>query len=174
MKDRAKELRKLKGVGETLSRRFVEAGLDDFAKIVAAGRDGVAGIRGVNPRVVDAILAQAVEMTEQAGEERAARVEGLRQQASGLKGRLQELALGLRDRFMEEAAGPAGKRVEKELLKTVTSLERVEKKLERRTKKAAKGLAKAEKQLELLADAGLKRVGRGLKKARKSLKRVYA
>ena len=41
MKDGMKELQKLKGVGEVLSRRFVEAGYDTFAKIAIAnpGRD---------------------------------------------------------------------------------------------------------------------------------------
>ena len=40
--------------------------------------------------------------------------------------------------------------------------------------KPGTGLVKAKTRLAGLADAGLKQVGRGLKKARKSLKRVYA
>jgi hypothetical protein len=59
-------------------------------------------------------------------------------------------------------------------MKVITSLEKVEGKLEGRLKKAGKGVAKAEKRLESLTSAGLKGIGKGLKKARKSLKMVFA
>jgi hypothetical protein len=71
-------------------------------------------------------------------------------------------------------AGRTGKKAEKEILKVIASLEKVEGILEKRVKRAGKGLCKAEKRLEGLADAGLTGVGRGLKKARKSLKRVLS
>jgi hypothetical protein len=101
-------------------------------------------------------------------------VEELKRQAASLKEQVQDIALGVRDRFKEEVAGKGGKKVEKGILKVITSLEKVEGKLESRVKKAGKGLAKAKKRLEGLADAGFNRVGKGLKKARKSLKRVFA
>ena len=50
MKQRMRELQKLKGVGEVLSRRFVEAGYDTFAKIAAAGEEGLKKIQGLNPQ----------------------------------------------------------------------------------------------------------------------------
>jgi Helix-hairpin-helix domain len=174
MKAETKELLKLKGVGEVLSRRFVEAGYDTYAKIAAAGVDGLTKIQGVNPRMVRSIVAQAGELAGEAHKSRAEKIGELKQQAASLKGLVQEIALGVRDRFKEEVSGKVGKKVEKELLKVISSLERVEGKLETKVKKAGKGLAKAEKRLAALADAGLKGVGKGLKKARKSLKRVYA
>jgi Holliday junction resolvasome RuvABC DNA-binding subunit len=169
-----KELQKLKGIGEVLARRLVEAGYDTFAKVAAAGEDGLKKISGINPRMLQAIVTQAGELAGEAGKSRTRKVEELKQQASSLKEQVQGVALNVRDRFREEVAGKAGKKVEREILKVIASLEKVEGKLETKAKKAGKGLVKAEKRLAGLADAGLKRVGRGLKKARKSLKRVYA
>ena len=174
MKADLKELQKLRGVGEIVSRRLVEAGYDTFAKVAAAGEDGLKKIQGINPRMVRSIIAQAGEMAGDAHKGRAEKIGELKQRAASLKEQVQEIALGVRDRFKEEVAGKVGKKVEKELVKVISSLERVEGKLETKVKKAGKGLAKAEKRLGALADAGLKGVGKGLKKARKSLKRVYA
>jgi recombinational DNA repair ATPase RecF len=174
MKEAAKELQKLKGIGEVLARRLVEAGHDTFAKVAAAGEEGLKKIAGINPRMLPAIVTQASELAVEAGKSRAHKVEELKQQASSLKEQVQGVALNLRDRFKDEVAGKAGKKVEKEILKVIASLEKVERKLGARAKKAGKGLKKAEKRLASLADAGLKQVGIGLKKARKSLKRIYA
>lgn len=172
MKKATKELQKLKGIGEVLAQRMVEAGYDTFAKVAAAGEEGLKQVRGINPRMLQAILTQAGELAGETGKSRARKVEELKQRASSLKEQVQGVALSVRDRFRDD--GKAGKKVEKEILKVIASLEKVEGKLETRAKKAGKGLVKAEKRLSGLADSGLKRVGRGLKKARKSLKRVYA
>ena len=56
----------------------------------------------------------------------------------------------------------------------MAALERVEGKIGKRVKRAGKGLAKAEARLAGLAEQGAKGVGKGLKKARKSLKRVLS
>jgi hypothetical protein len=174
MKRAEKELQKLKGVGEILSRRFAEAGYDTFAKVAAAGAEGIRKVPGINPRLAQSIVDQAGELAADAEKGRARKVEELKQRALSLKEQVQGIALGVRDRFKEEVAGKAGKKVEKELLKVITSLEKVEGKLESKVKRAGKGLTKAEKRLEGIADAGLKGVGKGLKKARKSLKRIFA
>jgi phage host-nuclease inhibitor protein Gam len=128
----------------------------------------------VNPRLLKSIVTQAGELAGEVEKSSAKKVEELKQQATSLKERVQELALGVRDRFRDEVAGKTGKKVEKEILKVITSLEKVEGIMVTRVKKAGKGLAKAEKRLMALADSGLKGVGKGLKKARKSLKRVFA
>ena len=168
------ELQKLKGVGEVLSRRLVEAGLDTPAKVAAAGEDGLRGIPGLNPHLIPSIVTQAAEMADEAGKGRAVKVEELRQRVNALKEGVQAIALDARDRFGEEIAGKAGRKAEKLILKLIASLEKVEGKLESRVKSAGKGVTKAEKRLAPLADADLAGVGKGLKKARKSLKRVYA
>ncbi|MCM2356916.1 MAG: helix-hairpin-helix domain-containing protein [Geobacteraceae bacterium] len=174
MERAVKELQKLKGIGEVLARRLVEAGYDTFSKVAAAGEEGLKKVPGVNPRLFQSILTQAGELAGESEKGRARKVEELKLRAASLKEQVQGVALSVRDRFREEVAGKAGKKVEKEILKVIASLEKVEGKLEARVKKAGKGLVKAEKRLAGLADAGLKGVGKGLKKARKSLKRVYA
>jgi hypothetical protein len=173
MKTELKELQTLKGVGEVLSRRFIEAGYDTFAKIVAAGEDELKKIRGLNPRIVQSIIAQAGEM---AGEERKSKeqiIGELKAQVASLKCQVQAIALCVRDRYIDEVAGKTGKKMELELVKIVSSLEKAEGKLGNKVKKAGKGLAKAEKRLAVLTGSGLKGVEKGLKKARKSLKRIY-
>ncbi|ABQ26820.1 helix-hairpin-helix domain-containing protein [Geotalea uraniireducens] len=174
MKKKLSELQKLRGVGEVLSGRLVEAGYDTFAKVAAAGEDGLKKIPGINPRLVTSIVEQAGQLVGEAQTTRAQKVENLKRSAAILKEQVQGVALRVRDSFAQEAVGKTGRKVEKEILKVISSLEKVEGKLDTRVKKAGKGLAKAEKRLAALADAGLADIGRGLKKARKSLKRVLA
>src|SRR5512134_11561 len=45
-----KELQQIKGVGEVVAQRLVEAGFDSFAKVAEAGEEGLRNIRGINPR----------------------------------------------------------------------------------------------------------------------------
>ncbi|HLO25764.1 MAG TPA: helix-hairpin-helix domain-containing protein [Geobacteraceae bacterium] len=174
MKQQMKELQKLKGVGTVLAQRLVAAGLDTFAKIAAAGEEGLKKIQGLNPRMIQPILTQAGEMIGEAQKSKAEKVAELKQKTDALKVQVQEIALSIRDRFKEEVVGKAGRKLEKEIVKVISSLEKVEGQLESKVKKAGKGLVKAEKRLADLADAKLKGIGKGLKKARKSLKRVYS
>jgi len=174
MRQGPKELQKLKGVGDVLSRRFVEAGYDSCAKVAAAGEEGLKKIKGLNSRMIQPILAQAAEMIGEARKTRADKVQELKQKTDALKVQLQEIALDVRDRFKDEIAGKLGRKLEKDIVKVLSSLESVEGKLESKVKKAGKGLAKAEKRLEALTGAKLEGIGKGLRKARKSLKRVYS
>jgi len=174
MKQGIKELQKLKAVGEILSRRLVAAGYDTFAKIAAAGEEGLKNVQGVNPRLFRSILTQAGELANEVEKGHAKMAAELKQRSSALKEQVLGIAHSVRDRFQEQAAGKAGKKTEKEILKVIASLEKVEEKMGTRVKKAGKGLVKAEKRLEGLADAGLKEVGKGLKKARRSLRKMFA
>jgi len=174
MKKKLTELQKLKGVGDVLAKRLVAAGLETFEKIAAAGEEGLKKVSGLNPRMASSIAAQAGEMASDEGKSREERVAILKNKATALKEQIQGIALSVKDRFKEEVAAKNGRKVEKEIMKVINSLEKVERKLETRTKKAGKGLTKAEKRLSGLADAGLKGIGKGLKKARKSLRRVTA
>jgi predicted flap endonuclease-1-like 5' DNA nuclease len=63
MKDQMKELQKLKGVGEVLARRLVEASYNTIAKVAAAEQKGLERIEGMNPQKVRAIVTQARQMT---------------------------------------------------------------------------------------------------------------
>jgi uncharacterized coiled-coil DUF342 family protein len=172
MKKSIQDLQKLKGVGAVLSQRLVAAGLDTFAKVAAAGEEALRKIPGMNPRMVQSVVAQAGELAGDADKGRARKVEELKQHAATLKERIQQLAIDVREKFETEVSGKLGKRVEKDLLKAISSLEKVEATMGTKVKKAGKALVKAEQRLEGLCDSGLKGVGKGLKKARKALKRV--
>jgi predicted flap endonuclease-1-like 5' DNA nuclease len=66
MKEQTKELQKLKGIGEVLSRRLVESSYDTIAKVAAAEKKGLERIVGMNPQKVQSIVTQARKMTGEA------------------------------------------------------------------------------------------------------------
>ena len=63
MKNEMKELQKLKGIGEVLARRLVEASYDTIAKVAAAEGKGLEKIAAMNPQKARNIATQARMMT---------------------------------------------------------------------------------------------------------------
>ena len=63
MNTEMKELQKLKGIGEVLSRRLVESSYDTIAKVAAAEKKGLERIAGMNPQKLRSIVTQARQMT---------------------------------------------------------------------------------------------------------------
>ena len=70
MKEQMKELQKLKGIGEVLSRRLVESSYDTIAKIAAAEKKGLERIVGMNAQKVQSIVTQARKMMGEAEKSR--------------------------------------------------------------------------------------------------------
>jgi predicted flap endonuclease-1-like 5' DNA nuclease len=70
MKHEAKQLKKLRGIGEVLARRFFEAGYDTVAKVASADVEDLKKIPGVNPRMLQHIVAQASMLSEEAPKSR--------------------------------------------------------------------------------------------------------
>jgi len=66
MKNQIKELQKLKGIGEILSRRLVESSYDTIAKVAAAEIKGLERIAGMNPHKAGAIVTQARKIMSEA------------------------------------------------------------------------------------------------------------
>ena len=66
MKNEMKELQKLKGIGEVLSRRLVESSYGTIAKVAGAEEKGLEKIAGMNPEKVRSIVTQARKMTGEA------------------------------------------------------------------------------------------------------------
>ncbi len=66
MKNEMKELQKLKGVGEVLSRRLIAASYNSIAKVAAAEERVLESIQGVNPKMARSIITQARELTAEA------------------------------------------------------------------------------------------------------------
>jgi hypothetical protein len=174
MKKSLKELQKIRGIGEVLARRLVAAGHDTYEKLHALGEEGLRGVKGIKPGAVDSILSQAAELAESKGKERARRVEELRAAATTLRGQVEEIARSVKDRFADEVRGQGGRKLEKQVARIMTSFDRVEGKLEKRAKRAAKGLAKAEARLVGLVEGNVKEVEKGIRRTRKSLKRILA
>jgi len=70
MKEQMKELQKLKGIGEVLSRRLVESSYDTISKVAGAEKKGLERIVGMNPQKVRDIITQARKMTGEAEKNR--------------------------------------------------------------------------------------------------------
>lgn len=66
MNEQLKDLQKLKGIGEILSQRLVDASYDTIAKVAAAGEKGLERIPGMTPKKVRAIVSEARKMTGEA------------------------------------------------------------------------------------------------------------
>ena len=70
MKEQMKELQKLKGIGEVLSRRLIESSYDTIGKVAGAERRGLERIAEMNPQKVRDIITQARKMTGEAEKSR--------------------------------------------------------------------------------------------------------
>jgi predicted flap endonuclease-1-like 5' DNA nuclease len=66
MKEQMKELQKLTGIGEVLSKRLVEASYDTIAKVAAAEKRGLERVAGINQKKLHSIVTQARMMTGEA------------------------------------------------------------------------------------------------------------
>ena len=66
MNNKMKELKKLDGIGEVLSRRLIEASYDTIAKVASAEEKGLARIVGMNPQKLRSIVTQARKITGEA------------------------------------------------------------------------------------------------------------
>jgi NAD-dependent DNA ligase len=173
MKKTMKELQKIKGIGEILTKRLIKAGYNSFEAIVAAGEEGLKKIKGVNPQVIPSILEQATALAAEYNAERARKVAEIKA-AAAIRQQVEGISKAIKNRPGFELQGKVGSKIQTQLSKMLTALERVEGSLEKRVKRAGKKLAKAGKCLaELSADTGIKGIGSSLKKARKSLKGIY-
>ena len=70
MKEKMKELQKLKGIGDVLSRRLVESSYDTIGKVAGAEKKGLERIAGMSPQKVRDIVTQARKMMGKAEKSR--------------------------------------------------------------------------------------------------------
>jgi hypothetical protein len=168
----AADLEQLKGVGKVLAKRLYDAGFDSFAKIAQAGEEGLKKVRGVSPRYLGSILEQARQLSETAHTGRQARVEVLKQRLTEVKEQVQVLTETTRQRFQEELSGKSGKKLTSDLVRIEDALEQMNVGGKKKSKRAGKALIKAQKRVAGLEDASLKKVHKGLKRARKTMLRA--
>ena len=168
-----KELQQIKGVGAVVAQRLVEAGFDSCAKVAEAGEEGLRSIRGINPRAIPSILEQARGLAAEAEAGPDERLIALRETSERLQKQVHELAAAVRERLADKLSEKKGDRLEKAVDKLLRELAEVQQLQGVRIKRAQRSLAKTGKRLEGLAENGLKGLTRGLKKARKPLKRIW-
>jgi ribosomal protein S13 len=166
------ELQKIKGIGAVLAQRLLEAGVDTPAKLAELGEEGLKQVRGINPRAIPAILEQARALAAEGTKDPEQRLQELEQTSLRIKDEVQRLVATAVENQGEKLLGKKGERLEKQLRKLLAGLERAQATLGARPKRAAKGLAKIEKNLGELSGEGVKALTRGLKQARKPLKRL--
>jgi hypothetical protein len=172
MKKNFAELKKIKGVGDILAARLAKAGLDTFNKIAEAGGGALAKIEGMNSAAVGSIIEQAKKLSGKTSTSKKQKIEEAKKTAAKLKGQLKGLASEVKERFQEELASKTGKKVQAELLKVLGYIEKIEGGLESKVKKTGRNLLKAEKRFLDLGAVGLNKIGKNLKKTRKSLKKL--
>jgi glutamate/tyrosine decarboxylase-like PLP-dependent enzyme len=165
----AADLQQLKGVGRILGKRLYDAGFDSFAKIAHAGEQGLQKVRGISPRYLKTIVEQATQLVQAAHPDRPDRAEALQQRLSEVKVQLQTLAETTRQRFQQQLVGKPGKKLTLDLVRIEDALEMMTDGGKKGARRAGKALAKAEKRVAGLEEASLKKVRKGLKRARKAV-----
>lgn len=169
-----KKLQQIKGVGEVIAQRLVEAGYDSFVKVAEAGEEGLRKIRGINPRAISAILEQARGLAGEVASGADEQLRLLQETTQRLEKQVQELAVDIRKRQAGKLSEKKEALLEKEMKRLLDGLERVKKQQRPRIKRVRKSLAKAGKKLTAMKKDGVKSLTRSFKKARKSLKRAWA
>lgn len=172
MQGAERDLVRIKGIGEVLAGRLVEAGLDNCEKIAAAGPEALGRIRGVNRRMVPAILAQAAQIAGTAPAVSPEGGAGLREAAERLRQKVEGVAHAVNERFSGEDPGRRAKKVEKQILKLIELLDRIVANPERRPKKIGRRLAKAEGRLDGIEGLEPAEIARKLKKNRRKLRKT--
>jgi DNA integrity scanning protein DisA with diadenylate cyclase activity len=165
----AEDLQKLKGVGSILAKRLYDAGFDSFAKIGHAGEEQLKKVRGINPRAVISIIEQAKQLAAAQPLKGAEREEAVKRHLAEMKEKIQNLARVARERFQQELAGKRGRKLSANLVRIEDALARLADRAGRNSKRVGKALVKAEKKVAGLEDAGLKKLRKGLKRARKTV-----
>ena len=173
-----KTLMQLRGVGAASAQRLVEAGLDNFAKLSASGEEALLAIKGLNPRSIPTILAEAREKVAQstvaspeAGDGKPKRLARVRELIAQLQSEVGALAVAAGE-GQEPADEEKVAALQQEAAKLAKVLGRLEAALPARLKRTGKALAKADGKLAELEGRGPKKTASALKKARKSLKKA--
>lgn len=172
MTPQMKELQQIRGIGAVLAQRLIDAGHDSCAKVAALGEEGLKQYKGINPKAIPSILAQAAQLANSEGNDRAARIAALKEFAAKLRQSVQDLTASAREHLSGDLSKKAERKITDALVDFLVILEKVEGRAHKRIKRTGQGLAKAGERLEGLAEGNLKSIRKGLKRAGKTLRRV--
>lgn len=167
------ELQRIKGVGEVLAKRLVDAGFDSLPRLAAATEDELAAIKGLLPGAIPLILEQAKELaqTEQIGHDDRS-LTAMIEDAERLRAGVSGLVLKLRDQHATNDDGKAQRALRKEITRVLATLERVEASLSEQLRKLGKKLAKADARLAIVPQDDLEALTKGLRQTRKAIDKV--
>jgi hypothetical protein len=170
MEQPATDLRQLKGIGRVLVKRLQDAGLDSFDKIAVSGEEGLAKINGINLLKINSILDQAKLLAEAEPGPAPAAIGALQQRLVEVKEQVGTLAEVSRERFAQELDGKSGKKLLLDLARIDDALGLLSFEGKKKSRRAGKALKRVQKRVAgLAADAGLKKVRKTLKRARKAV-----
>jgi hypothetical protein len=163
------DLQQLKGIGAARAKRLSDAGLDTFAKIAQAGEKALKGLPGMNPNAAASILEQARQLAHLQAPGSPSREERMKQHLMEVRQQVEAVAQATKERFQQDLAGKRGKKLSADLIRMEDALMRMDGKGKKRRKRAEKALTVAEKRISGLNDVSLKKVRKGLKRARKAV-----
>ena len=169
MPNAKEDLQQLKGIGRVLVKRLQDAGLDSFVKIAQASEDDLKKVKGINPNQIGSILEQAQQLSETSQAGHQAPIEALQLRLTEVKQKVQTLAETTRGRFQEELDGKWGKKLHSDLVRIEDALALLGEAGKKGAKRTGKALVKAQKRVDGLEDATLKKVRKGIKRARKAV-----
>lgn len=160
----------LKGVGEVLAKRFIEAGLDTLPRLAAATEAELNIIKGLHPAAAAAILTQARELAAaNLATDSDRPLTEMLEDAERLRLGIANLVLKLRDQHAENADSKAQRNLRKEITRVLATLERVEASLSGLLLRLGKKLSKADARLSNVAEDDLDALTKGLRHTRKSI-----
>ncbi|MHB8708311.1 MAG: helix-hairpin-helix domain-containing protein [Desulfuromonadales bacterium] len=173
MNDAIRQLQQIKGVGEVLAKRLVEAGFDTLQRVAAATEQELAAVKGLLPGAIPAVLAQARELagTSQIEADEKSLAEML-ENAERLRSGVSSLVLKLRDQHLDSEDGKSQRALRKEVTRVLATLERVEASLSEQLRRLGKKLAKADAALTNVAQDDLEALTKGLRQTRKSIDKI--
>jgi ribosomal protein S13 len=173
MQDAISQLQQIKGVGEVLARRLVEAGIDTLQRLATAREEELCAIKGLVPATIPAIQAQArilaAEPAETADDKSLAE---MLDDAERLRFGVSNLVIKLREQHPEGEEGKTHRQLRKEITRVLATLERVESSLSTQLRKIGKKLAKADAKLAGLPQDDLEALTKGLRDTRKTIDKI--
>ena len=173
MKDAIKQLQQIKGVGEILATRLVEAGFDTLPRLATATKEELAAVKGLQAANIPALQTQARELS--AGADLATDDKNLTdmlENAERLRLGIASLVLKLRDQHAEGDDGKALRQLRKEITRVLATLERVEATLSEQLRRLSKKLSKADARLGTVAQGDLEALTKELRQTRKAIDKV--
>jgi predicted RecB family nuclease len=170
MEQAATDLLQLKGIGRVLVKRLQDAGLDSLTKIAQSGEEELTKISGINHLKISSIVDQAKLLAEVEPAAEPGAADALQQRLAEVQEQVRTLAEASLERFQQELEGKPGKKLVSDLARLERTLGLISFEGKKKSRRSGKALKRVQKRMAgLAADAGLKKVRKTLKRARKAV-----